>query len=30
MQIMSVYTNAIQPITEGVAVKIAEFINNIK
>ena len=30
MQLMSVYTNANQPITEGVAVKIAEFINNIK
>lgn len=30
MQLMSVYTNANQPLTEGVAVKIAEFINNIK
>lgn len=30
MQLVSVYTNASQPITEGVAVKIAEFVNNIK
>lgn len=30
MQLMSVYTNANQPITEGVAEKITEFINNIK
>jgi alpha-beta hydrolase superfamily lysophospholipase len=30
MQIMSVYSNASQPITEGVAEKITEFINNIK
>ena len=30
MQLVSVYTNASQPITEGVAAKIAEFVNNIK
>jgi hypothetical protein len=30
MQLMSVYTNANQPLTEGVAVKITEFVNNIK
>lgn len=30
MQIMGVYTNANQPITEGLAAKIAEFVNNIK
>ena len=30
MQLMSVYTNANQPLTEGVAEKITEFINNIK
>jgi alpha-beta hydrolase superfamily lysophospholipase len=30
MQLMSVYTNANQPLTEGVAEKITEFVNNIK